>query len=153
MQGPIENASVANNSNQASTSHPTLNGSDAKSSNAKSSEANNIYQCDPRTKTQILSGVMTSAWQFFKMTGASFSDCLTRAWRNYNLIKRMLKGIVRFYFQKVDGTMREAWGTLQSSLLPETSHNRKKNDFVQVYFDTEKKEWRSFKKFNLVSIV
>ena len=104
-------------------------------------------------KTQILTNVMKSAWQFFKMSGASFPECLVRAWRNYNLVKRMLKGIARFYFQKVDGTIREAWGTLQSDRLPETGENRKKNDFVQVYFDTEKQEWRSFKKFNLVSII
>jgi hypothetical protein len=104
------------------------------------------------TKTQILSDVMKNAWRFFKMTGARFSECLQRAWRNYRLVKLMLTGIVKFYYQKVDGTIREAWGTLCN--VPETAgeNNRKKNDFVRVYFDTEKQEWRSFKKFNLVSI-
>ena len=104
------------------------------------------------TKTQILSGVMKNAWRFFKMTGTSFSECLQRAWRNYNLVRQMLKGIVRFYFQKVDGTIREAWGTLSAGMIPDTGDGRKRNDFVQVYYDTEKKEYRSFKKFNLISI-
>jgi hypothetical protein len=106
------------------------------------------------TKTQILSDVMKNAWRFFKMTGARFSECLQRAWRNYRLVKFMLLGIVKFYYQKVDGTMREAYGTLSGKFIPKTAgeNNRKKNDFVRVYFDTEKQEWRSFKKFNLVSI-
>ena len=119
---------------------------------AAQSQHNTQNSANAFTKTQILSDVMKNAWRFFRMTGASFSECLQRAWRNYNLVKRMLKGIVRFYFQKVDGTTREAWGTLSSGLLPETGDGRKKNDFVQVYYDCEKQEWRSFKKFNLMSI-
>ena len=120
----------------------------------KAVEANNSTLTGTKaSKTQILSAVMKNAWRFFRMTGASFSECLQRAWRNYNLVKRMASGIVKFYFQKVDGKLREAWGTLNNNMLPETNHNRKKNDLVQVYFDTEKNEWHSFKKFNLVSIV
>jgi len=119
----------------------------------KAVEANNSTLIGTKaSKTQILSDVMKNAWRFFRMTGASFSERLQRAWRNYNLVKRMASGIVKFYFQKVDGTLREAWGTLSNNMLPEANHNRKKNDFVQVYYDTEKNEWRSFKKFNLVSI-
>lgn len=59
--------------------------------------------------------------------------------------------VVRFYFRKVDGTLREAWGTLRVDLVPpvEGSDTRKKNDTVQVYFDTEKNEWRCFKRLNL----
>lgn len=66
----------------------------------------------------------------------------------------MAKGIVRFYFRKVDGTIREAYGTLKAELMPETkgSDNRKKNESVQVYFDTEKQEFRCFKLANLVAL-
>ncbi len=59
--------------------------------------------------------------------------------------------IVRFYFQKVDGSIRQAWGTLKSDLLPATGDNRKRNETVQVYFDTEVNEYRCFKKFNLMT--
>ena len=64
----------------------------------------------------------------------------------------MKEGIVRFYFQKINGEIREAWGTLNEKYLPQTTgtSNRKKNDFLQVYFDTEKQEFRSFKKLNLI---
>ncbi|PQL89778.1 DUF2693 domain-containing protein [Apibacter sp. B3706] len=100
----------------------------------------------------ILSKIMKTAWQFFKTTGITFSECLKKAWRNYKLIKEMKEGIVRFYFQKVNGEIREAWGTLNEKYLPQTTgtDNRKKNDFLQVYFDTEKQEFRSFKKLNLI---
>jgi len=65
----------------------------------------------------------------------------------------MSAGIVRFYFRKVDGTIREAWGTLKSDLLPQLKgDDRKRNDTVQVYFDTEYQEYRSFKRLNLISI-
>lgn len=63
----------------------------------------------------------------------------------------MKKGIVKFYFQKVDGSVREAWGTLKDELMPTINENyRKKNETVQVYFDTEVKEFQCFKKFNLI---
>lgn len=106
-----------------------------------------------RTK-EVLRGIMSSAWQFFRVTGQSFSECLKLAWANYKLKQALSKGIVKFYFQKVNGEIREAWGTLCDKYLPETtnSDNRKKNEFTQVYFDTEKNEFRCFKKLNLISI-
>ena len=60
---------------------------------------------------------------------------------------------MKFYFQKVDGSVREAYGTLRENLVPATAGSeRKRNDTVQVFFDTEKNEWRCFKKANLLSI-
>ena len=103
-------------------------------------------------KTSNLSEIMKLAWQFFKQTGIEFSECLKKAWANFKLKQRMLKGIVKFYFQKVDGSIRESWGTLKNDLLPETSGTRKSNPTVQVYFDTEKQEFRSYKKFNLINL-
>ncbi|MBE4949907.1 SH3 beta-barrel fold-containing protein [Chryseobacterium culicis] len=100
----------------------------------------------------ILSTIMKNAWKFFRTTGIEFSECLKKAWKLYHLTERMKKGIVKFYFQKVDGTIREAWGTLKAGLLPESTaeSNRKQNDTVQAYYDTEVGEFRCFKKFNLV---
>ncbi len=96
--------------------------------------------------------IMQTAWQFFKQTGLSFKDCLKKAWANWKLQHKMQTEIVRFYFQKVDGSVREAWGTLRADMLPEAGENRrKKNDTVQTYFDTEVNEFRCFKKFNLVA--
>jgi len=104
-------------------------------------------------KTANLSQIMKSAWSFFRITGECFSECLKRAWSNFKLVQKMKKGIVRFYFQKVDGSIREAWGTLNEKLIPTTTgtNNKAKNETVQTYFDTEKQEFRCFKKLNLVS--
>lgn len=106
---------------------------------------------------QFLSELMSLAWQFVKRNGVSLSEALRVAWMNAKLKISMAVRIVKFYFQKVDGTMREAYGTLSGRIATaatgnESGTSRKKNDTVQVYFDTEKQEWRSFKKLNLVKI-
>ena len=102
-------------------------------------------------KTTDLSTIMRMAWRFYRTTRQAFCECLKLAWRNFNLVRRMHTEVVRFYFRKVDGTIREAWGTLRPDLVPATKDNdtRKKNDTVQVYFDTERQEWRCFKRLNL----
>lgn len=100
-----------------------------------------------------LSELMSLAWQFVKRNGFTMSEALKCAWANIKLKAKMCKGIVKFYFQKVDGSLREAYGTLKESLLPSTTgSNRKQNVSVQTYFDTEKQEWRCFKVANLVRI-
>lgn len=97
--------------------------------------------------------IFLTAWQFARQTGVAFAECLRKAWALFKLKNKMQNEIVKFYFQKVDGTIREAWGTLKPDLMPEISgnDNRQKNNTVQVYFDTEKQEFRCFKKFNLVA--
>ncbi|SDE16024.1 SH3 beta-barrel fold-containing protein [Riemerella columbipharyngis] len=102
-------------------------------------------------KTQDLKQIMKLAWQFFKQTGIKFSECLKKAWANFKLKRAMQTEIVKFYFQKVNGEIREAWGTLAPNLIPEPKGTeRKPNPTTQVYFDTEKQGFRCFKKFNLV---
>ena len=96
---------------------------------------------------------MAMAWRFFRTTGQNFADCLRKAWQNFKLTAAMRVRIVRFHFQKIDGTIREAWGTLRTDLLPAAATDRKRNDTVQTYFDTERREYRSFKKLNLISII
>lgn len=97
--------------------------------------------------------VMNLAWQFVRKNGYTMSEALKVAWRNIKLRAYMKKAIVKFHFQKVDGTIREAFGTLIENCLPPTKGTGKKaNDTLQVYFDTEKREYRCFKKANLISI-
>ncbi len=102
---------------------------------------------------EFLHEVMTMAWQFVKRNGLSMSEAMKRAWANMKLKVALKQRIVKFYFQKVDGSLREAYGTLKENLIPATSgDNRKRNDTVQVYFDTEKQEYRCFKKANLIKM-
>ena len=97
--------------------------------------------------------VMSTAWQFVRKNGYSMSEAMKVAWANYKLKQAMKNKIVRFYYRKVSGEVREAFGSLQDKLLPPTQGTGKKaNDTLFTYFDTEKGEYRSFKKANLLSI-
>lgn len=104
-------------------------------------------------RKSILASIMRLAWQFVKRNGFTLSEALKVAWLNAKVKKAMQSKIVKFYFQKVDGTLREAYGTLKESLLPSTQGTgRKANDTLQTYYDTEKQEWRCFKKANLIKM-
>lgn len=105
------------------------------------------------SKSLTLRQIMWQAWQFVKRNGFTLSEALKQAWALWRLKKAMTQGIVKFYYQKVDGSMREAWGTLKSELMPkmdERTDRKTENATVQVYFDTEKQEFRCFKRANLV---
>jgi hypothetical protein len=75
---------------------------------------------------------------------------------NVEEMKSMLKeGIVEFEFIKKDGSVRNAKGTLLAEYLPASTSDsntpaRKKNDNVQVYYDLDKKSFRSFLKASFV---
>lgn len=71
---------------------------------------------------------------------------------NQALCDAMLVREVKFYFKKVDGTIREARGTLRSEVMPEVKGTGRPTGIdLQVYFDLDKQSLRSFKKANLVS--
>lgn len=99
-----------------------------------------------------MKSIMKMAWRFVKQNGFTMSEALKTAWANARLKMKMAAGIVKFAYRKIDGTLREAYGTLASRLVPETGNGRKPNDSVQVYYDTEKMSWRSFKVANLVRV-
>jgi hypothetical protein len=101
-------------------------------------------------RKSTLANIMRLAWQFVKRNGFTMAEALKVAWLNAKVTKAMRTGIVQFFFMKVDGTIRQAFGTLDPHRLPETQGSgRRPADTVQVYFDTEKQEYRSFKKCNL----
>ena len=104
-------------------------------------------------KTQMRE-VMTLAWQMVKKNGYTMSEALKTAWRNIKLTAVMRTKIVEFYYKKTDGTLRQAFGTLKENLIGEVKGTgRKPNENLQVYWDTEKEEYRCFKKCNLVKMV
>lgn len=107
-----------------------------------------------KTTRNNLKDIMTLAWSFVKRNGYTMAEALKAAWLNAKLTKAMRGGIIQFFYQKIDGTLRQAFGTLDPHRLPETQGTgRRANETVQVYFDTDKQEFRSFKKCNLVKIV
>lgn len=98
--------------------------------------------------------IMQMAWQFVKRNGYSMSEALKVAWANFKLKLAMKSRIVKFYFIKVDGSTREAFGTLAQGMIPAIAgtDTRKPNDTIQTYYDTEKQAWRCYKKANLLRI-
>lgn len=101
-------------------------------------------------RKSTLANIMRMAWMFVKRNGFTMAEALKVAWLNTKVTKAMRTGIVQFFFMKVDGTLRQAFGTLDPHRLPETQGSgRRPADTVQVYYDTEKQEYRSFKKCNL----
>lgn len=99
-----------------------------------------------------LKEVMLLAWQFVKKNGYTMSEAMKVAWTNIKLRALLGKKVVEFYFKKTDGTLRQAFGTLMSDRVPETKGTKRTAENCQVYFDTEKEEWRCFKKCNLIKI-
>lgn len=103
------------------------------------------------TKTYNRKNIFATAWNICRTYGETFAAALRRAWAMAKLRATMATKVVRFYFTKIDGTIREAWGTLNPSTIPatEATSNRKPNPSVFTYFDTEKQGWRCFKIMNL----
>ena len=54
----------------------------------------------------------------------------------------------------MNGEIRQAFGTLQDDIVNEhvKGTGRKPNENLFTYFDCEKQEFRSFKKFNIIRI-
>lgn len=98
--------------------------------------------------------LMLEAWQMVRRLSMTMSEAMRASWLHYKVKSAMHKGIVRFYFQKVDGTVREAYGTLKNDLCPETKGTgRKSGAMIQTYYDTKRQGWRSFKVANLIKMV
>ena len=60
------------------------------------------------------SKVFKQAYEMMKATGKAFAVCLAKAWAIYRLYKRMKKETVSFSYEKQDGSLRKAKGTLQN---------------------------------------
>ena len=102
-----------------------------------------------------MKSIMSLAWQFVKQNGFTLSDALKCAWRNVKLHNEMQSGIVHFVFRKVDGvTMRDAYGTLKADVIPPTDGKQRTTNprTHKVYYDTERGDWRCFKRCNLVKV-
>jgi hypothetical protein len=73
----------------------------------------------------------------------------------HSLKEKMSNGVAHFTFVKKDGAVREAWGTLNSSLVSKYINGRGvSREFfaTSAYFDIEKAEWRSFRWESIVQV-
>lgn len=99
--------------------------------------------------------VMKYAHQLCKSTGKSWKYCMLKAWELYRLARRMREEVVKFAYEKKDGSIRFAEGTLKNVPAGGTCQGKKmtKPSFKTFsYFDTTKAEFRCFKIENLVTV-
>ena len=100
--------------------------------------------------------IFTLAWAMFRQNRfLGFGYCLKTAWAVVRLRKMLHTGTVRFTYQKTDGEVREATGTL----CPELFEYARKTDGTKVesvtlvkYFDMDKNAFRSFRAERLLGI-
>jgi hypothetical protein len=85
----------------------------------------NPVQVQKEQNTINRSDLFTLAWQFVKRNGYTISQALKTAWQNLKLKLAMRFKIVKFYYTKVDGSIREAYCTLCERLTPELSSTDK----------------------------
>ena len=105
-----------------------------------------------KTTNKTRSSVCQLAWNLVKNFGFSLSEAMKQAWKNIKLRAALVGNVVRFKYRKIDGSVRNAVGTLIENMLPATKGTgRKACPDVQVYFDLEKKAFRSYKKSTLIS--
>ncbi|CAK7059638.1 MAG: hypothetical protein BACC_01866 [Bacteroides sp.] len=97
--------------------------------------------------------LMKQAWMLVKVYGFSMADAMKQAWQVLKLKAALKKGVVKFFYQKLNGEIRCTWDTLKEDLIPETKGTeRKKNDSLITYYDNEKAAFRSFKIANLIKV-
>lgn len=95
---------------------------------------------------------MRRALVLFRTTGKIFSVCLSKAWGLYRLTCRIRSGVVRFAYEKADGTLRRACGTLRDIAATIKGTGRPDDGRTVKYYDIEAAGWRSFKVENLITI-
>ena len=97
--------------------------------------------------------VMKQSWMLVKIYGFSMSEAMKQSWKILKLKAALKKGVVKFYYQKLNGEIRTAWGTLKEGLIPETKGTeRKRNESLITYYDNEKASYRSFKVAKFLNI-
>lgn len=81
---------------------------------------------------------------------STFAEALKYAWKVVKLKSKMTTQVVSFKFKKVDGSIRQALGTLRPDYLPSSTGKRGSKDTVLTYFDLERQEYRCTKIENLI---
>lgn len=89
-----------------------------------------------------------------KKTHHPFHGSLNREERN-EFIERLQKNIIVFRYKKRDGSIRKAEGTLHPKFLPPPKSDQEfvRPEYQIVYYDLDKKAWRSFRSFEFVEIL
>ncbi len=103
-------------------------------------------------KTTFRTIVFKRAYEIMKKTGKAFTVCLSKAWALYRLFKKMKKeSKVTFAYEKKDGSLRKAIGTLKD-VNHLTKGTGRTNIGVFTYYDLQASSFRCFKIENLITV-
>lgn len=103
-------------------------------------------------RKQDLSMIMRRAWQIARTTGKAFAVALSKSWQLYRLVVRMRSGVVRFSYEKADGTLRHAAGTLKGTGNLVKGTGTPDNGKTLRYYDVVANGFRSFRVENFITI-
>lgn len=96
---------------------------------------------------------MSEAHRIASITGMNLSESLKKAWLNEKLTIGMQTRICHFYYQKVSGEIREAYGTMRPSAIEgKVQGTGRKNRDCHTYYDTVADGFRCFKTYNIIAI-
>ena len=93
---------------------------------------------------------MLRAYHIMKETRLTWSESLKKTWQLYKLNKGLHSGNVTFYFEKKDGEIRKATGTLKIDYEFKTQNQP--NPKIFTYFDVDVNSFRYFKVENFIMI-
>lgn len=89
----------------------------------------------------------------FKSYNITRSESFKISWKNQKLKKKMYEGGVHFFYRKLNGEMRESFGTLRNIDFLLTGSNKFKNDILTFrYYNLINKRFESFKMYNLLEV-
>ena len=105
--------------------------------------------------TNMKSEVFKTAWQLFRENiFTSFGECLRAAWQRAKLVVSLRAGLAYFRFRKANGEIREAIGTLNSSIFSyqakSNGERRQPSPVVVRYWDVERRAFRSLRISNFL---
>ena len=84
----------------------------------------------------------------------TWGQCQAQAWQVVRLRAALRAGATRFTFQKQDGEVREAYGTLNTALFQYDykGTDRAESPTAIRYFDLDKNAWRSFRAERILQV-
>ncbi len=94
-----------------------------------------------------------AAWHLLKKgIVKTFSDALKLAWKKIQIVKSLKAGVFSFKYKKVDGSIRDAKGTLCNEYFVYESKGSESaiNYGIVKYYDLDAQAFRSFKIENYI---
>lgn len=101
------------------------------------------------------SEVLLMAWAIRRQNQfLTWGQCQAQAWKVIRLRAALRVGVASFTFQKNDGEVREAKGTLNAQLFQYEHKGTDRSESLTVvkYFDLDKNAWRSFRAERILTV-